>query len=197
MSDTTWVLGDLHLGHQALLTGFNGVTRPKGWEHIIFKAWDACVRPNDTVILLGDVAVGGVKYWFERLSGLPGHKVLVMGNRERNRPQWYTRFGFERVVPFNSALLRQAPAKYSHLGDVMFTHVPAFPTVLRPEYDMRYSGLSRKFERIFSATSPILNIHGHTHGAGNEDHRTFDAGVDVVGYAPRKLEQIMEVQFGS
>ncbi len=187
-------MGDLHLGHQALLTGNESITRKPGWAKLIFKYWDKVVSPADHIILLGNIAVGSIKHWFERLAPLPGRKVLLLGNRERNRPQWYKRFNIERVVPFNQVLLMQSPKKYEHLGPVMLSHLPVIGAVMRPN---NYPALTDKFMDIWNNTSPILNIHSHTQGLGYEDHRTFDAGVDVIGYAPVLLEQIMELHFNA
>lgn len=181
-----WLASDLHLDHK-LLTDKVG-TRKHGYEEEFFKAWKDCVFKDDVVVLLGDIAFRKQSYWFNRIKEAPGSKILLMGNHDKNRESWYSKW-VDKVIPFGQSLV--FPHEW---GNILLTHVPAFPAVA-PVGDDRYLGLMGKHEREFNANSCILNLHGHTHGQGRENHRTFDCSLEVIGNQLVTLTQILDVKF--
>lgn len=199
-----WVIGDLHLGQHSLTTGNHPIARRKpGYERRIFDCWDHSVQKEDIVVVLGNVTTSKERgkrmrplRYFERIADMPGHKILCMGNQERNRPQWYERFGFGMVVPINEALSAPLPNKGPlPAGMVLFSHLPAFASVLAQEWDERYRGLSYKLNRWFDRTSCMVNIHAHTMNRGTEMWQTIDAGVDAIGDGPVTIEQLIERKY--
>lgn len=199
-----WVLGDLHFGQHSLTTGAHPFIRRKpGFERRILEAWDASVRQCDVVVVLGNVTTAKERgkrsrplRYFEQIADMPGHKVLCMGNQERNRPQWYERFGFGMVVPFNEAVAAPLPDRGPlPSGFVLFSHLPAFANVLTQEWDAKYRGLSYKLNRWFDRSSAIINVHAHTMGRGMEMWQTIDGGVDEIGDGPITLDQLIERKY--
>ena len=79
-----WLWSDLHLGHAPSISVFGRpYETPEEMDDELFGAWRRVVDPGDTVIVLGDVTVGGLSgRRLKRLRGAPGHKVLVLGNHE-------------------------------------------------------------------------------------------------------------------
>lgn len=84
-----FALGDLHLSF--------GCEKPmdvfKGWEGYTARLeqnWRACVRPEDTVVLPGDLSwamtLEEAKPDFAFLEALPGQKLLLKGNHD----YWWT-----------------------------------------------------------------------------------------------------------
>ena len=52
-------------------------------DDALFGAWRQAVDPGDTVVILGDIAIGGLSgRRLKRLRAAPGRKVLVVGNHE-------------------------------------------------------------------------------------------------------------------
>lgn len=181
-----WIASDLHLGHSLLVD--KEKTRQRGFEEEFFKAWKDCVRQDDMVVLLGDIAFRQQSYWFTRIKESPGNVLLFLGNHDKNRTKWYEKFVTE-VVSFGES------RTFEHdWGNILFTHVPAFTAVATP-YDERFLGLMRKHEKEFEGGSCILNIHGHTHGRGREKHNTFDCSLEVIGPRLVTLAQITELKF--
>lgn len=77
-----YLITDTHLNHENIKTYCQ---RPDNYNELIEERWDATVKPEDTVIHLGDVIMGkkaGIKEW---LAARPGRKILVRGNHDR---QW-------------------------------------------------------------------------------------------------------------
>lgn len=181
-----WLASDLHLDHK-ILTDRLG-SRKRGFEEEFFSAWNSCVLKDDVVVLLGDIAFRRQSYWFNRIKEAPGSKILLLGNHDKNRATWYSKW-VDDVTPFGQSKI------FKHeYGNILLTHVPSFPSVA-PEGDDRFHGLMGKHEREFNNASCILNLHGHCHGRGREKHNTFDCSLEVIGNAPVMLEQILEVKF--
>lgn len=196
-NDNVWVIGDLCLGMHRLTDGSHPfINRESNFEERFFSAAGALVSPGDVLILLGNVAVGRIRWWFERIkSDIAGRKILVVGDLDTNRPVWYEKMGIDLVVPFGESTSVDKPADTMGLGSVIFTHLPCFSSVLTQEDDFKFRGVCRRLEQQYEMASPILNIHAHTLGRGFEDHRTTDAGLDVIGEAPKTLGQIFDGKF--
>jgi calcineurin-like phosphoesterase family protein len=69
-------------------------------NNTIIKNWNKVVSEEDTVYVLGDVAMLP-KTRFDRISaivhGLKGHKHLILGNHDNLKAVTYIRMGFESV----------------------------------------------------------------------------------------------------
>lgn len=99
MSDV-WITSDTHWSHTNIIRYQN---RPfvdvEEMDKSLFRGWRETVKPDDTIIHLGDVCF---KWSKERttsiLASLPGHKILIMGNHDRSHsPNWWKEVGFEEV----------------------------------------------------------------------------------------------------
>ena len=89
---TTWLITDTHLNHDNIATYCQ---RPENFTDMIIKRWHAVVKPEDLVIHLGDVAIGDRRKVKAQLDPLPGRKVLVLGNHDRQHgPDWWMEMGF-------------------------------------------------------------------------------------------------------
>ena len=79
-----WLWSDLHLGDAEVLSVFGRPFRsPEEMDDALFEAWERVVGSADTIVFLGDVAIGGLSgRRLERFRAGPGRKVLVAGNHE-------------------------------------------------------------------------------------------------------------------
>ena len=75
---------DLHLGHANIIRHCN---RPfesiEDMDECILEKWNAKVRPNDTVYIMGDFMFRNKRPPEEYLSRMPGKKHLVVGNHDQ------------------------------------------------------------------------------------------------------------------
>ena len=100
----TWVWSDLHLGHGNIVTfqdrPFSSLAQ---MDAALWAAWQSTVGPDDTLVCVGDFAMG------------PGRSVLVIGNHDLGKSGRLLPHGFDCV----NALL-------SSPGDppLIFTHAP-------------------------------------------------------------------------
>lgn len=105
-----WLITDTHFDHENI-----GVycDRPDGWMDKIIRNWRLIVKPEDTVIHLGDVQVGRGHDLLSLMNSLPGTKVLVIGNHDTKSSLWYMRNGFAFAADafaYKQATLTHHPA---------------------------------------------------------------------------------------
>ncbi len=79
-----WLWNDLHLGHAMTISVFSRPYKtPDEMDDALFGAWRQVVEPDDTVVILGDIAIGGLSgHRLKQLRAAPGRKILVVGNHE-------------------------------------------------------------------------------------------------------------------
>lgn len=110
-----FVTSDTHFGHRRILElcrggyGFSSIEEHD--EHLV-QAWNATVRPKDTVWHLGDVAFG--RQNLAILSRLNGLKKLVMGNHDEYPNEAY----LEHFASIHGAV---------SMRGCIFTHIPIHP----------------------------------------------------------------------
>jgi calcineurin-like phosphoesterase family protein len=152
----------------------------------IVTRWNERVDPDDTVWVLGEVAVGRTDDTLPLVELLSGTKILVAGNHDRC---WAGhRKGVARWTP------RYLDAGFAeiHQGvvelDIAGHHVLAchFPYRGDSHHDDRYVD-----ERPTDRGSWLL--HGHVHQAWRVRGRMINVGVDAWNHAPVSEEQLAAV----
>jgi len=102
-----WAIGDLHLG--TAVDKPMDIFGPQWRDHAdrIQSNWADRVRPEDTVLVAGDISWGlrleEAQPDLELLGRLPGSKILIKGNHD---PWWSSRAKVERVLPEGMVLLQ-------------------------------------------------------------------------------------------
>lgn len=103
-----WYSSDFHIGHRLVagIRGFGSVENPDTDAHDAYLAeqWDRVVAPDDTVYVLGDIAINPKRGAFAWFRERPGKKILIAGNHDevagfrskglnaRMRPEWSDTF---------------------------------------------------------------------------------------------------------
>lgn len=172
--DNPWIVSDPHFGHLRAPEWFG---RPVNHTEEIMARWRERVGLNDPVLLLGDIVFSNDLDLLLAVSRLPGRKVLVRGNHDRQTSLWYGRMlGMQTV-----ATLRQS--RNSRLGEALgmvweghrlqLSHVP----------------------RDWSDPSWDINIHGHIHQHKKGSLAYVNACVEHRNYQPvRLLDLLAEAQ---
>lgn len=89
----TLLISDTHLNHQNIATYCD---RPPNFTDMIIKRWNERVTWEDTVIHLGDVAIGHLSLVESQIRNLAGKKILIRGNHDRNKScSWWMDHGFD------------------------------------------------------------------------------------------------------
>ena len=96
-----WIISDTHFGHDNILQycPWRSTWAASVQEHDekIIAAWQACVKPHDWVLHIGDFALGDKARFAVLRQQLPGHSLLVRGNHDRSA-QFMRLAGFDVVV---------------------------------------------------------------------------------------------------
>ena len=140
-------------------------------EEAIIKRWNATVKPEDTVVVVGDVFLGwSKKIQKEILAKLNGKKILVKGNHDKSNSQMIG-LGFDWSC--------DEMALYIQGERVVISHYPYAPK--------KIEGLE-PYELRFLDRRPINNggflLHGHTHSTEKVNGRMIHVGVDAWNMTP-------------
>ena len=151
---------DLHIDHIRLLKfGYHPFEcSAKGCaqsNEFIRQHYTATVKPEDFVFFLGDLAFCNsqnkdrIKQF---IRSLPGHKVLIKGNHDRNNTCFYLDCGFLSVV------------KGLKFGDYYLCH---FSLTADDVYDHEHHTYVQHFKE--SHCSTLIHGHVHSHAVTAED----------------------------
>lgn len=161
----TRIITDTHFNHLKLATWCQ---RPEGFTGTVIRNWQTQVQPTDLVIHCGDVIIGPKRHVKDILSVLPGRKILVRGNHDRDKScQWWMENGFDFACDF------------FELRGVLFTHEPANAII-------KSNGFA-PYDQIESDELPFkceINIHGHLHNIwdGFMDQARFERDKELMGF---------------
>lgn len=165
-------IADTHFGHENV-TVFAG--RPyvsvEEMNTDLIRRWNDKVREKDTVYVLGDMFFR-CDCAEEILSQLKGEKHLLVGNHDGS---WMTKFD---ATPYFKSINNMITVSVGSVGATL-CH---FPLVTWPHMKRTYM------------------IHGHLHNETNFDFwhvlrdndRILNAGVDINGFEPVTLEEMIE-----
>jgi calcineurin-like phosphoesterase family protein len=171
---STWLVSDTHFGHENIV-GF--CRRPHDHEQVIMEEWAQTVPDDGTVLHLGDLSYRNNSFFKNMIAKhLTGaRKLLIQGNHDRQRPNFYRDSGFKIVKPFE--IFYTTPK--AGVWTVSFSHYP----LKEP---------ASKFEHV--------HIHGHIHNNGYGGKESpfipFSAGqinisVEQMHYRPCKLDDLL------
>ena len=178
----SWVTADHHFGHRNIQRYQD---RPGDHEDLMIRLWhdrisrasaeaavQSCAMGDIPVLHLGDLVVySRWDKWEPILAKLPGRKLLLRGNHDREGRASYARAGFR--------LLTRRPVLWNDPSSgrvICFSHEPA---ACDGSWD--------------------VNVHGHVHGnaplrmpiPGTADRVRVNVSVDVTGYAPVRLRDVI------
>ena len=170
-----WLTSDTHFCHKNILKYED---RPFSDTEVmnteLIRRWNEVVAPEDTVIHLGDVALGPADRFYPLVGALNGHKVLVTGNHDMKPLHWYNEHGFD-VVYEHMVML------YARDRKILLTHIPRF--VYGENYDLHFYG--------------HVHSKGH-HGEHEGDYPTIARNgacvcVERWNYYPVDLDKLIEL----
>jgi calcineurin-like phosphoesterase family protein len=148
-----YLTSDTHLNHANIATYCD---RPTDFTERIIRNWQQTVQPDDLVIHLGDVFIGPVEGWRRIHPLLPGRKILVRGNHDRQRsPTWWMENGFDAAVDgmvFRNVWLTHQPATSRAAGcDLnIHGHLHNIWHGFRPEGEPTERKLKNDWQRLFA-----------------------------------------------
>lgn len=181
----TWVVSDTHFGHNNIV-GF--CHRPEEHDQVLVAEWRAQVPDDATVIHLGDLSYRG-NAWFKNIIApeLTGErKLLVLGNHDRQRHNFYKASGFKLARPFSIWYYTRQSGR---------RHAAGYPTKWR----VSFSHYPWSEEEDGKQTPWDLRLHGHIHNNGySRDafvpflRNHINLSVEQTKYRPVNLKLLLD-----
>lgn len=149
-----FITSDLHFGHQKeFLFKNRGFQSSSDHDRTLISKWNSCVKPDDTVYILGDVVMkhdeddNDFEYGISMLKQLNGKLRILKGNHDSEAK-------LERY--------RQCPNVVS--AGLAAEHLYYQSTLKGPQYHFylthAYTRWSRSLKKMKTA---IITLYGHTH----------------------------------
>ncbi|WP_375463012.1 metallophosphoesterase [uncultured Methylobacterium sp.] len=157
-----WLIADTHFGHAGSIEHTKRPFRDVAeMDAMLIEAWNAFVRPADTVIFVGDFEWGHKPERVAEILGtLKGKKHLVVGNHDRPRTT---------TLPWES--VQERLTVHTAGRRIVCDHYPL-----------------RAWPGCFHGA---LHVYGHVHGALPGTSQSCDVGVDCWSYAPAWVEDVI------
>lgn len=94
-------IADCHFGHKNILNfDHRPFTDLYQMEEVMTMLWNAAVRKDDTVYILGDFCWGKTEEWIRLVKQLNGQKVLIEGNHDLGQYPAPLKNQFADITPF-------------------------------------------------------------------------------------------------
>lgn len=160
---TDYFIADTHFGHSTVIRTCGRPFRSVAeMNAAMIEQWNAAVGPDDRVFHLGDFCFKGSKLAKRILPELQGELVLIRGNHDT-----------EGMMSLS---------RWSAVHDILEITSQGRRLVLCHYPMLEWPGCFRG----------AMHLHGHTHGRVPPTSARIDVGVDVWGFAPVALEQIID-----
>ena len=168
-----WVISDTHWRHRNINKYAWRTTpmfpTPRAVDQLMYSNWRALVKPEDTILHLGDLCFWNQGEPIPEMRELPGRKLLIKGNHDNYRDSWYADHGFE-VVAQQREDIRFRWNDPNGMVDVIMSHYPIHPLL-----------------------EGAVNVHGHRHnnpGLSTPSH--INVSVELTHFAPVRLSKVLE-----
>ncbi|WP_063994949.1 metallophosphoesterase [Bradyrhizobium sp.] len=160
---TTWLYADPHFFHESMLK-FCPATRPFAnvgeMNHAMASAWRTIVRPSDDIIVVGDFT--------HRADPAESKKLFD------SLP------GKKHLVVGNHDGKDTLALPWTTIKDIAYVSIDSTRVVLCHYPLLTWPG----------SRNGALQLYGHTHGRIRGNQQSADIGVDVMGIAPVRLNQV-------
>jgi calcineurin-like phosphoesterase family protein len=186
---TIYFTADTHFQHANIIKFGRGNGQFKNINHhdqVLCKNWYETVQENDTIYVLGDIALGDITKSLDNFRWLPGRKFLVPGNHDKifssnsrsHIEKWWKTYedvGFEILPEIYEITL---PTSINQETPVLLSHFPFKAN----EYEVKDKHI--KHRPTFRGL-PL--IHGHTHSENvlnTINSYEYHVGVDANNFTP-------------
>jgi calcineurin-like phosphoesterase family protein len=157
-----WIISDTHFFHDNIVK-YSG--RPENHTELMVQNWNNVVKPDDTVLHLGDVLMGARSKWMTipRLRGRV--EVLNSGNHDEEHKRKYIEasWGWRFRPDFT----------WQYRGwMIFFSHYPAMTELIQ---DIKG-----------------INVHGHIHEKEDPSRQHINVSVERINYRPVWLTDLLD-----
>ena len=171
---------DPHFGHAGVIKYVNRPFKDvEEMNQTLIKRWNERVQPEDTIYVLGDMALCSFKEFEPIAKQLNGRKILIRGNHDSYSESQYNRLGFQ---VFHEVKLKLAGRM------VRLSHYP----YALPWYKRLFAFKSEL--RFMEKRPPEIKgehlMHGHVHQKYKMVDNRIHVGVDAWNFYPASQNEI-------
>lgn len=187
-----YYIADCHFSHNAILRfDHRPFTDIYQMEECMIMLWNASVRKDDTVYILGDFCWGDADEWLKILRKLNGNKVLIVGNHDLKQYPTELRKEFADLQPYKEIVDN---GKDNCSRKVILSHYPMlfYKHSSNPKYYMLCGHVHSTVENVYlekwtkelkSNAGAIFQPCGQIYNVG--------AMMPWMEYTPRTLDEII------
>ena len=157
----TWITADWHLGETRMELMGRPFRNTHHMADVLLENHNALVKPDDLVIVNGDVCYQKTPEWLPYVKEFNGRKILVRGNHDRV-------FTDEQLKPYFDEIVADGGG-FDMTVEGINCHITHYPT---------------------EGTPNAFNLTGHVHAAWKYQLNQFNVGVDVNHFRPVNLDKI-------
>lgn len=159
-------------------------------DKALIENWNATVKKNEHIYVLGDFAMCSNEYRKAILSQLKGYKILVKGNHDKDT-KVMLEVGFDKVIENDRIKIGNHHVLVSHFPYHPVTqHVTLGNKIIQKiekDVDTRYL-----HKRILNDGKTWL-LHGHVHTAWKVKGNMINVGVDQWNMKPVGHERLLDI----
>lgn len=192
---SVWFTSDLHIGHDSVIKFSQRPFKDsQEMSEYIREKWNLKVKPEDQVIVVGDVYFYLDKNQIkDYLSSLNGKKILIRGNHDRKSREMYA-IGFDLVCEEMSMTIANERVTISHYPFRINKYKYLFYKIRHFLFNfLKIKGSWSESTKLYNKR-PIDNgqflIHGHTHSKEKIKNKQIHVGMDAWNYEPVSLGEI-------
>lgn len=168
-----YLTSDLHFNHKNILK-YEPNSRPfatiEEMNNTLISNWNKVVQPQDTVYVLGDLAMGRNEDSRACIEQLNGKIELIRGNHDNKaRLEMYSELGIK-------------------IHDIYYLNYKGLFFIL-----LHFPLENKDFSKmIFESNKEVILLYGHVHSKGQPGfiNNSYHVGVDTNNLTPISIEQI-------
>lgn len=182
-----WFTSDFHFGH-AMMADYRGFKSIEDHDNAIINNMAKVIKSNDTVFIMGDIAMGGWRNNVQKVKQIPGIKHIIVGNHDRVFAG--NRMPHDHMRDFMMLTGATSVMQQSQYQGFVLNHFPYT--------DVNVAGEAERFEAYRAKDDGKPIIHGHVH---SKDRLTVSSkgtpqvhvGVDAWRFKPVSWSQIKQL----
>jgi calcineurin-like phosphoesterase family protein len=165
-----FAFSDPHFGQERAITwpGRTHFQSVEEMDQTMIDNWNRVVRPNDWVIVIGDVAMNP-KHAKRVVPQLTGLKILIGGNHDEKPSTFYHEAGFFSVYGCRV------------INDMICTHIPIAPWSLNRWRANIHGHVHASCPKVYRKLDPVTYL---------ERFAYVNVSAEVVGFTPVSIEEI-------
>lgn len=163
---------DLHFQHKNIITYCHRPFKTvEEMDEVMINCWNAIVKSNDTVYIVGDFGFGKLDTILRRLLG---HKILILGSHDKSALQCQSYF--DKVSPLMEITIEGQPIVLCHYAMRVWprSHYGSWHL-----YGHSHGKLPMFFVKQKEYYEPVI-----------ADGKSFDVGVDGHDFKPWSFDEV-------